>query len=190
MSRGLPHSLKHLATRRASPEARTLVLNIIKQNGALSVQDLYKHTQREQSLTQEGSSSDADSDGIIPSMRYLKKVVLPDLQQRGELDKVHAKEQLSEEAIDKLKSHMTTKSSRKHATLPSHVEYWRWQIATPKPQPQPVVEKKPFGTEVGVGENWAHLNKRRQRAREEKVSRDVDWLKELALARKQATASS
>ena len=71
MSRGLPHSLKHLATRRASPEARTLVLNIIKQNGALTVQDLYKHTQREQAPTQEGSSHDEDFGGIIPSMRYV-----------------------------------------------------------------------------------------------------------------------
>ena len=122
--------------------------------------------------------------------RYLKKVVLPDLQQRGELSKVHAKETLSEEAIEKLKSHMTTKSSRKQATLPSHVEYWRWQIAAPRPQPQPLAEKKPYGAEVGVGEDWGHLNKRRQRAREEKVARDVEWLRELERAREQALASS
>ncbi|KAI0718367.1 hypothetical protein C8T65DRAFT_638746 [Cerioporus squamosus] len=192
MSRGLPHSLKHLATRRASPEARTLVLSVIKQNGALTVQDLYKYTRaQQQTLTQDSSSGDAESEGIIPSMRYLKKVVLPDLQQRGELDKVHTKEQLSEEALEKLKSHMTTKSSRKNAgALPTNVEYWKWQLKAPQPAPQPVVERKPFGTEVGVGEDWSHLNRRRQRAREEKVARDVEWMRELGRARRQAVADS
>ncbi|RDX40804.1 hypothetical protein OH76DRAFT_1412688 [Lentinus brumalis] len=190
MSRGLPHSLKHLATRRASPEARTLVLSLIKQNGALTVQDLYKRAQQ-QTLTQEGSSTDAESEGVIPSMRYLKKVVLPDLQQRGELDKVHTKEQLSEEALEKIKSQMTTKSSRKSAgAVSTTVEHWKWQLKEAQPAPPSVVQRKPFGTEVGVGEDWSHLNKRRQRAREEKVERDVAWMRELGRARRQATAAS
>jgi hypothetical protein len=34
-----------------------------------------------------------------------------------------------------------------------------------------------FGAEVGVGEDWDHLNRRRRRAREEKVERDVRWMR-------------
>ncbi len=46
------------------------MLSLIKQNGALTVQDLYKRAQQ-QTLTQEGSSTDAESEGVIPSMRYV-----------------------------------------------------------------------------------------------------------------------
>ncbi len=46
------------------------MLSLIKQNGALTVQDLYKRAQQ-QTLTQEGSSTDAQSEGVIPSMRYV-----------------------------------------------------------------------------------------------------------------------
>lgn len=42
-----------------------------------------------------------------------------------------------------------------------------------------------FGAEVGVGEDWSHLNKRRQRAREGKVARDVTWLKDLQKIRRE-----
>jgi hypothetical protein len=41
------------------------------------------------------------------------------------------------------------------------------------------VGKRVFGTEVGVGMDWGHLNKRRLRARREKVSRAVAFLKEV-----------
>ena len=46
-----------------------------------------------------------------------------------------------------------------------------------------VGEEEAFGAEVGVGEDWSHLNKRRQRAREEKVARDVKWMKKVQRAR-------
>jgi hypothetical protein len=48
-----------------------------------------------------------------------------------------------------------------------------------------------FGWEVGVGEDWSHLNKRlgRRRAREEKVARDVKWLEKLQSARRLSVAS-
>jgi hypothetical protein len=44
-------------------------------------------------------------------------------------------------------------------------------------------DEEVFGAEVGVGEDWSHLNKRRRRAREEKVSRDVKWIRKLQKAR-------
>ncbi|KAG1869451.1 hypothetical protein DFJ58DRAFT_624255, partial [Suillus subalutaceus] len=30
--------------------------------------------------------------------------------------------------------------------------------------------------DVGVGEDWSHLNKRRQRSRKEKIERDLKWM--------------
>ncbi len=39
------------------------------------------------------------------------------------------------------------------------------------------------GTGVGVGEDWSHLNRRRRRAREEKVGRDVKWMGRVRRAR-------
>jgi hypothetical protein len=50
-------------------------------------------------------------------------------------------------------------------------------------------DEEVFGAEVGVGEDWSHLNKRRRRAREEKVARDVQWIEKLQRARATATAS-
>lgn len=56
--------------------------------------------------------------------------------------------------------------------------------------PKPKKEPKVFGTEVGVGEDWSHLNKRRQRAREGKVTRDVVWMKDVETLRKSHAALS
>jgi len=44
-------------------------------------------------------------------------------------------------------------------------------------------DEEVFGGEVGVGEDWSHLNKRRRRARDEKVARDVKWMEKLQTAR-------
>ena len=68
---------------------------------------------------------------------------------------------------------------------PTHRSVWRWEIPVRK---VPAEKKEIFGKEVGVGEDWSHLNKRRQRKREEKVERDVAWLKELEEARKEVMA--
>jgi hypothetical protein len=40
-----------------------------------------------------------------------------------------------------------------------------------------------FGAEVGVGKDWSHLNRRRRRVREEKVARDVKWMRKVQSAR-------
>ena len=56
---------------------------------------------------------------------------------------------------------------------------------TPRPKPQPQPEPELFGKAVGAGEDWGHLNRRRQRAREEKMAQDVKWLQALERARAQ-----
>ncbi|KAI0711570.1 hypothetical protein C8Q76DRAFT_737144 [Earliella scabrosa] len=187
MQRALPHSLKHLVTRRASPEARNLVLGLISQNPPLTIQDLYKLTTKEQQA-QQPESSDPNS-LPIPSMRYLKKVVLPDLEQEGVVEKVHTKEPLSEEELERMRANLAKSRKTKPVALSSHVAYWRWQLRQARDEEPLKEEKRRFGTEVGVGEDWSHLNKRRQRAREEKVARDVAWLKELEAARREGMSS-
>lgn len=45
------------------------------------------------------------------------------------------------------------------------------------------MEEDPFGREVGAGEDWSHLNKRRQAMREKKVANDVRWMQQLERAK-------
>jgi hypothetical protein len=48
----------------------------------------------------------------------------------------------------------------------------------------------PFGWEVGVGQDFSHLNKRRQRRRDMGVERDVKWMKKVERARASLEATS
>ncbi|KAL4253677.1 hypothetical protein ABKN59_003751 [Abortiporus biennis] len=128
-------------------------------------------------------------ENAIRSMAYLKRVVLPNLVVRNEVQKIHTTRTLSEEEVQQRLQTMT-KAARKTAHLPTTVDEWRWQLKTPPavkvtPPPEPV-----FGTEVGVGEDWTHLNRRRRRAREEKISRNVAWMNELKKARDNASEQS
>ena len=50
-------------------------------------------------------------------------------------------------------------------------------------------DEEVLGAEVGVGEDWSHLNKRRRRVREEKVARDFQWVEKLQSARARARES-
>lgn len=113
---------------------------------------------------------------------------MPDLEQRGQVEKVHTKRPLSAEDASKLQINMS--KGKKTAPVPSFHWLWLWQLKAPVPQKPPRLEKKPFGAEVGVGEDWSHLNKRRQRARQEKVGRDVQWMRELKKAEAEAKTKS
>ncbi|PIL27332.1 hypothetical protein GSI_10479 [Ganoderma sinense ZZ0214-1] len=175
--------MKHLVVKTASPEAKKLVLNIFRTNERpLTIQELYKEATSSPDLTETDESS------IIHSMRYLKKVVLPDLEQRGQVEKVHTKRPLSGEEAAKFQANLT--KGKKTAAVPEYNWLWLWQLKAAVPEKPPRPEKKAFGAEVGVGEDWSHLNKRRQRARQEKVGRDVQWLRELKKAEAEAKAES
>ncbi|KAM5541700.1 hypothetical protein V8D89_004429 [Ganoderma adspersum] len=183
LRRALPPSMKHLVVREASPDAKKLVLNIIRsREQPLTIQELYK----EATSSQEHMA--ADDAPIIHSMRYLKKVVLPDLEQRGQVEKIHTKRPLSAEDESKLQANAS--KGKKTTPVPSGHWLWLWQLKAPVPGTPPRPEKKSFGAEVGVGEDWSHLNKRRQQARQEKVGRDVQWLRELKKAGAEAKAES
>jgi hypothetical protein len=80
-------------------------------------------------------------------------------------------------------------AKKKFVTALSHpVSTWMWQLVdkskeSPFDSTKKDTDEEVFGAEVGVGEDWSHLNKRRRRAREGKVSRDVGWIRRLERAR-------
>ena len=67
------------------------------------------------------------------------------------------------------------------------VSTWVWQLVDKSKKASFVntkeKEEEVFGAEVGVGGDWSHLNKRRRRVREEKVMRDVRWIRKVQKAR-------
>jgi len=107
-----------------------------------------------------------------------------------EVEKFHTARTLSDEEIQHRLATMS-KSARKAKgdSLPTKTDVWLWRARErPPPPPEPKKEKPVFGAEVGVGEDWSHLNKRRQRARGEKVARDVTWLRDLRKIRRERAA--
>lgn len=116
---------------------------------------------------------------------------MEDLVRTRDIKKVHIKRVLSPEEIEQRKAVMSKRHLKKMSatTLSEPVSTWMWQSVnrsnewslenTKKDDKEEVV-----GTEVGVGEDWGHLNKRRRRAREEKVVRDVKWLGKVQRARR------
>lgn len=122
-------------------------------------------------------------------LSYLKSAVLPALAYNNVIQKVHTSVTLTPEELEARLQNLD-KSARRTANLQSIQEVFAWrpkvQQAPPKPKPEPEV----FGKEVGVGEDWSHLNKRRRRAREASVARDVKWLRELEKVREEALQAS
>ena len=117
----------------------------------------------------------------------MKSAVLPALAKKNEIQRVYTTVTFTQEEIAARISKLD-KAAQRTANLQATQAVFAWkpkpQQAPPKPKPEPVV----FGKEVGVGEDWSHLNKRRRRARAASVARDVGWLRELESARKEALA--
>lgn len=134
---------------------------------------------------------EAHASGTRIRYRYLKTVVLPHMRDKAdEVEKFHTLRTLSNDEIQHRLATMS-KSARKSKvnSVPTMTSVWLWKLKAPSPPPpEPKKEEPVFGAEVGVGEDWSHLNKRRQRAREEKVARDVAWLKDLANIRRERAA--
>ncbi|TCD68173.1 hypothetical protein EIP91_011451 [Steccherinum ochraceum] len=128
-------------------------------------------------------------DNGIRSVTYLKRVVLRDLERRKEIEKVHSVRTITQEEIDlRLKS--MTKAARRSANLSTTVNTWAWQVRTPPVPTTPKPSPPKFGWQVGVNEDWSHLNKRRQRARVQSVARNLAWAKELEKARAEGLAQA
>jgi hypothetical protein len=65
------------------------------------------------------------------------------------------------------------------STVPTEVYVWKPIDPSTIKKPEQKYDSDVYGTEVGVGENIEHLNKRRQRARLEKQRAAVRFLRDL-----------
>ncbi|KAF8636048.1 hypothetical protein AX17_003843 [Amanita inopinata Kibby_2008] len=116
----------------------------------------------------------------VRSVKYLKKKILPVLEGNGVIRMRNVTRNLS--PLASASEQDASKAARDASAASSARQHiWAWipvdQRTLPKPKiPQP--ERPVFGAQVGVGEDWSHLNRRRQRARVEKVARDVLMMKE------------
>lgn len=98
---------------------------------------------------------------------------------------------LSPAEIEQRKSTMSKAHLKKISatTLSEPLSTWMWKLADKTTfsskggEVQDEGKDDAFGAEVGVGEDWGHLNKRRQRTREEQVERDVKWVTKLRRVR-------
>ncbi|KAI0769743.1 hypothetical protein BD413DRAFT_477129 [Trametes elegans] len=183
-SRNISRVLSKFSPRTSTPESRTTVLSLLREKQALTIQELYtlaQQRQQEQQRQAIDSGATNPPEPAIPSMRYLKKVVLTELAEAGEVEKVHRRHQYTPEEFEALRAQM---SKAQRASASREVALFQWQIKRAQPPPPAAAEDvRPFGAEVGVGADWGHLNRRRRRAREGKVDRDVEWMKELSKAR-------
>ena len=75
--------------------------------------------------------------------------------------------------------------ARKQSEFTAAHGVWRYECRNRPALPKPK-EERVFGQEVGVGADWSHLNRRRQRSRILSVVRDVRWLRKLEKAREEA----
>lgn len=134
---------------------------------------------------------------FMKSNSYLKQAILPVLEGKNEVKLFRI---LREHVINQphSKDTNTGKGKKKSQAAPpppetrvKHAYVWklvdRKRLAIQTAGRIKIKPKKPaFGVEVGVGEDWSHLNKRRQRARMGKVARDVQKMVELRKLRRKA----
>lgn len=105
--------------------------------------------------------------------RFLKEYVLPHLQGQGEIEMKRMPR-----ALDTVVDPGTTKKERLAAAR--LLNNWAWKVIPPEERrtpPPPPKTKDIVGTEVGVGDDISHLNRRRTKARAGKVSRQVTKMK-------------
>ena len=120
---------------------------------------------------------------------YLKSAVLPALAKKNEIKRVHTTVTFTKEEMEARLQNLD-KAARRTANVHSTQAVFAWKPKAPVPKPKPKPVPEVFGKEVGVGEDWSHLNRRRRRAREASVARDVAWLRELEQVRKDALSEA
>ncbi|KAF8267170.1 hypothetical protein EI94DRAFT_1582411 [Lactarius quietus] len=129
----------------------------------------------------------------VRSITFLKRTVLEDLVRTRDVKKVHIKRVLTPAEVEHRMSTMSKAQLKKTSAeaLSQPVSTWMWQPVDksilPRREPKDEGVKVAFGAEVGVGGDWSHLNRRRRRVREEKVARDVRWMRKVQKAREVAT---
>jgi len=191
--------------KQASFEARHIVLGVLKSHdGPLSTRDVFSKAvnvpappgANAEPLTawakylRNRNPPPPYPDHPVRSLSYLKRTILEDLVRTGNVKKVHIKRELSPAEVEQRVATMSKKQAKKTsaaALSQKPASTWVWQLVD-KSKKSPFESTKEedeevFGAEVGVGEDWSHLNKRRRRVREEKVLRDVKWIGKVQKAR-------
>lgn len=100
--------------------------------------------------------------------RFLKAEVLPHLAGVSEIRMVRQKRLTPVDVTEKVKKGRDPGFE------------FLWKVVDPNEvplPPRPKPKKEVVGTEVGVGLDYGHLNKRRQNARVGKITRDVEAMK-------------
>ncbi|KAH0582007.1 hypothetical protein J132_01381 [Termitomyces sp. J132] len=120
----------------------------------------------------------------VRSKAFLKKIILQYLVGTQEIVKTRA-----DRLVDSSKVFKTNKKGKRipvedTGAGPVTQPVWVWKSVNvvdpasikrqPKPPPQLI---EPFGAEVGVGEDFSHLNERRQKSRSAAVRRELHMLK-------------
>lgn len=108
----------------------------------------------------------------------MRRQVLPDLMRTKDVRRVYLANEPSPEELGQRKP-----AGRKGNGPSSTHGVWRFECRNRPTVPKPK-EEVVFGADVGIGADWSHLNKRRQRARVLSVVRDMRWLRKLETARK------
>ncbi|KAH9918643.1 uncharacterized protein B0H18DRAFT_1030141 [Fomitopsis serialis] len=188
----------------ATREARRLVLSVLRsQKEPLGAHDLYKLVVEHEAEKSGVSPSKEDRQTLptsgnppepphpnhtIRSMKYLRSQVLPDLMRTKDVRRVYMQKELTPAEIEQRKR--TAKGPRKQSIVASTTQgVWRFEFRN-RPVLQKPKEQEIFGADVGVGADWSHLNKRRQRSRVLSVVRDARWLRKLDKAREEALQQS
>lgn len=124
----------------------------------------------------------------------MKRSILPVLEEKQEISKRVTDREITAPVPARGKKGKILKQSKKGTATaspatPVTVKAWVWKIAEPSVVKQKTreVPQQPLGAAVGVGEDWSHLNKRRQGSREEKVRRDLGIMRQLRAQQKQAS---
>ncbi|KAG1859111.1 hypothetical protein C8R48DRAFT_714579 [Suillus tomentosus] len=148
-------------------------------------------------MTRQPSTRPPHLEHPVQSLQYSKRVVLPELVSSKKVEKFCAKRTLLQAEIDHRLLTVTKAARKEQAVLiAAPRNTWLWRIATPPPPPKPLpastLSKSELlglprltAADVGVGED-CHLNKRRQRARKEKVEHDLKWMWTLQAAKREA----
>ncbi|KAG8216545.1 hypothetical protein J3R82DRAFT_6692 [Butyriboletus roseoflavus] len=151
--------------RHCTPKAREIVLNIINSSKTpLATKDIYNLA-----IKPARANTPAPHAGEeIRSMRYLKTVVLRNLAAQNCVEKVRTQGAFTAWLWRPKQAPPASPTKRKvmTSTLPGSTEL------TP--------------AAVGVGEDWSHLNNRRQRARKMKVERDLQRMLEVQKMQRKA----
>ncbi|KAG6855873.1 hypothetical protein H0H87_009827 [Tephrocybe sp. NHM501043] len=134
----------------------------------------------------------------VRSKAFLKRSILPFLEGTQELQKARI-----ERIVDKAEIFRIDKKGRK---MPKYLgtqgegtsmeKVWVWMptatsSSKTQPPPQSMTEPpKPFGSEVGVGEDLSHLSKRRQRMRKRDILREAHMMKVMEGIKRQRERSA